>query len=655
MSHQPSLSSPSAADWRYINPEFGRTGRSLAENNFAKERRDWLPIFLREVLQNALDARVSKAKQVKVVLSYCELDGRGRELINQLVPQEHLQRFVQSVPHRHDTIPGITDCLVVEDFGTTGLTGTFDDPDADGPGQNWNAFWFREGEGGKEGGSGNGGAGQGKITYFSTSGIRTIFTYTVRNDDNLSALFGASSFLRDYIYGPEHRKWKRDAYWGLWQKRGDQTLALPLCELSAITDFTSCLSLKRTSNETGTSLVIPEPKAFDDNVAVQIVLAEFFVPILRGDLAVTIGDVDIDKSTVNALADARLSDERARELDTCTTKGFRDFMSQAIINSSEGMLVASRSVKSASEIGEDCFQQEQLASLREALESEKMVSVRFTTTVKPKNRESVNCAVDVHLMLPFGLERPEQAVIRKDLLIGDEPIGQGKLRQRARGLTLICDDELSKLLLNAEEATHLRWNARLPRLGEYYKDGPEVVAFVRNAASRLLDVLLNSDQKRDFKLLAKYFSAAGEPSRNEAKGKKTPKGKQPPTVNDIPPPKPKLLSIEALHDGCRIRPARLAALADCKLPLAVSVEFAYEGLDKDAFAEYDPMDFDVGDASFKLQASGCDVAKRAFNRVEFDVTSQDFDFSLSGFDKNLRLRMRLKYEEAEDATTYNAE
>jgi len=132
---------------------------------------------MREVLQNALDARRAQDAPVKVTLSYRELDPSGRKYVDSVVPREHLDRYVQSVPHSYQNVAPITDCLVVEDFGTTGLTGVYDDPDKDGAGQNWNAFWFREGEGGKEGGTGNGGAGQGKITYFSTSGLNHLLLH----------------------------------------------------------------------------------------------------------------------------------------------------------------------------------------------------------------------------------------------------------------------------------------------------------------------------------------------------------------------------------------------------------------------------------------------------------------------------------------------
>src|SRR5690606_25106492 len=117
------------------------------------------------------------------------------------------------------------------------------DPELEGKGQNWNAFWFREGEGGKENSSGNGGAGQGKITYFSTSAVRTIFALTVRADDQAVALFGASSFLRDYSYNS--RKWKRDSYWGRWTGSGPDQKVQPVLASGPIEMFRQKLGLKR--------------------------------------------------------------------------------------------------------------------------------------------------------------------------------------------------------------------------------------------------------------------------------------------------------------------------------------------------------------------------------------------------------------------------
>lgn len=649
MKQQFSVCDDLAACWGYIRPGVGRTGRSLSENNFAKERRDWLSILLREVFQNALDAKVASAECVRVKLQNRQLTHEAANFMHALIPDQHIDRFNSSVPHLKLSTPSsIMNCFIVEDFGTTGLTGNLTNPEIDGSGQNWNAFWFREGEGGKEHGSGNGGAGQGKITYFSTSSIRTIFGYTVRNGLMDQALFGASSFLRDYDF--DSHKWKRDSYWGIWKGSAAEQIVTPLQNSDLIKSFCEHLGLQRTPKDSGLSLVIPSPKPIDTHQAIRIAIAEFFVPIYRGDLVVTIDDVCIERSSIVALANSLLDDKQARDLHTCTTKGYRDFLLQAVDKSTKNEVIDAKLVTAPNRLTEANFEEAELEKMRDTYQSQGAIAVRFPITVKPRSGKEIICHFDVHLLCPFDLDQPEQAVIRRDLLIGEEPVGGGKLRQRARGLTLINDHELSKLLLSAEEATHLRWNTKLPRLSEYYKAGDIVVAIVRNAMVKLLDVLTEGDQKRDFKLLAKYFTAPGS-TPIQIKGKRSPNGGNPSLPGAIPQPKAKILSMTPLVDGCQIRPATANALYKTNLPLHVTAEFAYEGLDKDAFSEYDPLDFDLVEKNFIIEGSGYSIEKQKNNIINFLINDPDFTLTIRGFDQNLRLRMRLNYEEVKDAET----
>lgn len=655
MSQGSSASKKETPRWDYIRTGLGRSGRSLSEPNFAKERRDWLAILLREILQNALDAKVPDSSHVEVSIKHTPLDENATAYLTSLIPPTHLDRFNQSVPQLQNAagIFQVTDCLIVEDFGTSGLTGQIDDPAAEGTGQNWNSFWFREGEGGKEGSSGNGGAGQGKITYFSTSAIRTLFAYTVRADDNCDALMGSSSFQRDYPY--QGVRWKRDAYWGIWAGSDISQKVLPVQAEEPTSLFTRTLGLVRKPNQTGLSLVIPAPREFKLSDAVEIAVAEFFVPILRGDLVIQIADTRLEKTSITELADKYLSDARARQLHTCTTKGYREFLASAIKRSEANEVVTAAEVSASTPLSEGSFSESALQGMRESIQSQCIVSIRVPLKVKPKSGETANCHFDVHLACPFDLDQPEQAVIRKDLLIGEEPVGGGKLRQRAQGLTLIASNELSRLLLAAEEATHLRWNTRLPRLGEYYRSGSDAVALVRKGAAKLLEILTGGDQEKDFKLLSRYFTVPGVLSTVPSKGKKSVKGKQMPLPSTIPPAEKKLLTIDALDDGCCIRPAKAGAVTREVLPIQVKVEFAYEGLDKDAFGEYDPLDFNLSDQLFNVTYSGCLVDTRRLNILEFQVHEPEFELKVSGFDKNLRLRMRMNYKERSDAATVDAE
>lgn len=643
--------SDSEASWLYTRPTFGRHGRSLAENNFKKERRDWLAVLLREVLQNGLDARADLSQPVRVRLSRVSVDEAFCEA---LLPQEHLDRLKRSLPHRQDDVIRPDSFLVIEDFGTTGLTGTTDNPERDGTGENWNAFWFREGEGGKELSSGNGGAGQGKITYFSTSSVRTVFAFTVRLDDKQAAIFGASSFLRDYDFG-EH-KCLRDAYWGLHIERDDQVLmAVPSSAQVEIQRFRQELGLTRTLSQPGLSLIIPGAKQFNDSEAIEVVSAEFFAPILRGDLSVDIGTTLIDKTNVIELANRYLTDERARELHTCMTAGFRDFYAEALRASANHDVVEIPTVTAASDLTESHLDAEMLENLRKRFENGERVSVRLSLPVKPRTGPVVTCTFDVHIRDVDDIDFPEQAVLRRDLLIGEEPIGGGKIRQRVRAVTIIPDSPLSRLLLCAEEPTHLRWNTRLPRLEEYFKGGALAVALVRNAGAKFLDILTSGEQKREFKLLAKYFSAPGSSSSSATKGKKNPKGRTIPVPPVLPPAPATLLNLSPLIDGCRINPTTAMAEGKGELPIDVVVDFAYEGLDRDAFLEYDPLDFDLSEANFRIEATGCTVKPPVLNRLEAQIHDRNFALTVRGFDQNLRLRMRLNYTEERDATDVETE
>lgn len=651
MNRDQAAHSVSEANWLYTRPAFGRQGRSLSENNFQKERRDWLAVLLREVLQNALDARVSKSEPVHVRIERISAPG---SLCNWLLPDDHLERLRQSLPHQREPIARPESFLVIEDFGTTGLTGTLNDPDKEGEGENWNAFWFREGEGGKEQLSGNGGAGQGKITYFSTSSVRTLFALTVRQDDQQCILYGASSFLRDYEYGGH--KCLRDAYWGVPATRDDgSAMAAPIHAETTIERLCKELHLSRTAAESGVSLIIPGARSFTYREAIQVVAAEFFAPILRRDLTVQVGDIQVSGENIVALANESLSDERAQELHTCMTAGFRHFYADALGSSQRDEVVRFPTISTIGDLTEQHVSRELLEELKARYEQDERVAVRFAHLVKPKHGAAVECVFDVHIAADDTLIQAEQAFLRRDLLIGEEPIGGGKIRQKVRAVTIIPDSPLSRLLLCAEEPTHLRWNTRLPRLDEYYKAGAGVVALVRNAAARLLELLSAGERQREFKLLAKYFSAPGSTARSPAKGKRDPKGKSIPTVPVLPPPPKQLINLTPLVDGCRVSPTEDFLNGSGLTPLNLVIEFAYEGLDRDAFAEYDPLDFDLADKGFQVEMTGGAVFARSQNSVEARIEQRDFELKVRGFDTNLRLRIRLNYTEETDAAAIETE
>ena len=90
--------------------------------------------------------------------------------------------------------------LTIEDFGTTGLIGSYETRDD----QNFNDFWRRVGRSHKASNKG-GSWGLGKLVFPVSSDIRTFFGLTVRHDDpGRSLLMGQAILAGHKIDGVDH-------------------------------------------------------------------------------------------------------------------------------------------------------------------------------------------------------------------------------------------------------------------------------------------------------------------------------------------------------------------------------------------------------------------------------------------------------------------
>lgn len=631
-------------------------GRGLAEDNFAQqeEAKTKLSILIREAIQNPLDARLpGSSNPIRIRLGIFgsgEFDG---EYLKTLLPEEYFQRLCAAGGKSVDLDPENSNVLVMEDFETTGLVGSTDDPNRDGSDQNWNAFWFREGEGAKPDG-GNGRAGQGKITYYRIGKARVIFGVTVRHNDNRRLLMGRSSFRRGYAFGASGKKYERDSFWCVTDAEG---CALPVEDAAEIERFCKAFNLKRGAGS-GFSLVIPFSEKIDIEEALKTVIAEFYYPIARGRLEVEIASLPlIAKHNVDELAERYFTDEQAEHYQprSSFTRDYRAFIKAVIADeeaSTVPVQVASSWIKGNTSLSEDIFPAETLEPLRKTYEAGERVSVRFPVSVRHRENGISQTYFDVHLQLPAELDTVQEVYLRRDLLIGLEAhLKSLSYLPKARGVTLVEDGVLSAFLADAEEPTHLKWNGSRPRLAEDYISPGEVVAGVRKALPRLLTFLAGVTLKRDVKALAKFFSKPQpEGSKSSTPGEK-PGGNTLPKV-DPPPRVPKPFRLEADGTCIKVRPNGADMLAADKLPAKCSLELAYEGVDMDPFAAYDPYDFDIANtAVHQIVTNGVTVSSRTGNKVEFDVLQPDFSLDINGFDMNIRLHARLDYMEKQHGTT----
>lgn len=626
-------------------------GRDLSEDNFAQEDRSSLEILMREALQNPLDARSpDNTGPVKVRISVLGPDEFDQSYLANLTGGEFGARLIASGGEVLPVIAGAT-VLVLEDFGTTGLQGKWDDQNADGTGENWNAFWFREGEGAKSALGSNGRAGQGKITYYRVGAARAVFGMTVRKSDGKALLMGRSAFRRVYPFGGS--KFLRHSFWST-----DTDQALPVTDEGSIRDFSKAFGLTRNS-EPGLSLVIPFPVDFDIALTLQTIITEFYFPIAFGNLEVSLGGKTIGAANVEEVAALILTDKQAREKKSCYTEGFRALARAVIADEKRGVIPAQLKPgwDKTTSLNEDAFEGGVLAALRAKMQSGQRISLRCPVSVRPKGGSAVQTWFDVHLEVPEDLDRTEEAYIRRDLLIGSEShLAANTYLQKSRGLTLIRDTVLSAFLADAEEPTHLKWNGSRPRLAEVYSNPQATLRAVRNAVPRILALISNGVVKRDIRALARYFARPAEEGKPKAAGGHKPGDRD--TTTDMPklPAVRKPFKITAGPDFVHIGPNGTAAPQAVDLPIHCELELAYEGLDQDPFKAYDPFDFDLADGKVhKIEGAGITLIDRKDNRIRFEVVNPEFALEVPGFDSNIRLRARLNYTEKSDGETISQE
>ena len=141
--------------------------------------------LIRETTQNSGDAPAGN-EPVQMVFRFGKLDAnRFADYVEGLT--EHFEQF----PDQRALLAGnrMVPYLVVEDFATTGLKGSYD-LDADAADSNYVAFWRRYGESSKRDEQG-GRHGIGKSTISSASKLRLFFGATVRSDDPARHVFTA--------------------------------------------------------------------------------------------------------------------------------------------------------------------------------------------------------------------------------------------------------------------------------------------------------------------------------------------------------------------------------------------------------------------------------------------------------------------------------
>ncbi|OLF85747.1 MULTISPECIES: hypothetical protein [Marinobacter] len=582
--------------------------------------------IVRESIQNSLDATLP-GEVTHVRFSY--IDGSRLEssfveelFSGQLEHAEAAGRDVQAVDF------SVPSALVIEDFGTKGLTGGTDVKDND----NFSDFWRRHGKSHKTGTS-RGRWGLGKLVYSSSSMLGVFFGLTVRNGESERYLMG-QTVLDLHTY--EGKEYPAHAYFCDMEGEGEifQKTPVPLRTTQFVDSFTNQFGISR-QREPGLSIVIPFPfEGLRPDKMIGVAIENYFYPILTGQLVLEFGEVELTAHNIRELAHEHAEGKKLKDIDALF-----DFIEEVNACIGSDRFVSLReSWAEDTRLDEDDFDETELEAIRARFAQGDLVGVRLPLTIRKKpEKQKLHTQFFVFLKRPGDLEKGVDLYVRGGLTLPAE----SKFGDRKAFGAMIADDEtISAFLGDAENPAHTKWIFNAEKLRTNYVAPEKQLKVIKNAVINFYDMLIQAEEEEDEKALAKFFFTEGATTPKKKDRKPDVNPPEPP--ENIPAPVPKVARIETTADGFAIRPAGGAAHAD--YPMTFIVTAAYDTVAGNPFKKYNKLDFDFAKRNnVKIEdKSDCvQVLEARDNRFEVEVTGPEFDVEITGFDPHRDLKVKL--------------
>lgn len=564
--------------------------------------------LVRESIQNSLDANDrSQCERVRVCFRVMQFSGSGLSDVLSFLKVEQLNTHLSATGLSMLDTSEEMSVLTVEDFGTTGLTGSWDGWDQ----APFCDFWRRMGRSHK-GGQALGRWGLGKLVFSSSSRARVFLGLTVRNDDGEPLLMGQAVLTHHTL--PDGTRLDSHAFYAV---RGDEEFQLPARSPQTIAAFKELFALQRT-DEPGLSIVVP---ALRDNITLdricQGVLRNYFFPILFGRLEVQVGDILINESSFAELAE-KLDAEHfsgghlaafIQEIKSTRDQGFQPSL----------VLPADWHRKDMEAVLVD-----RLESLRRQFNEGALVMVRAPVLMKCKNGEEFPSFIDA--FLKRAPSDHQSLYVRHAIVLNAE---HKYFRARKVFGALIADDRaVSEFLGDAENPAHTGWSASAEKVTGKWRRAGDRLRDIRQLLKKLHNVLVSAVETLDKDALVGIFSLPAEDGSKQA----APKGTEarPPKVPPIESTR-RSYRLSDLPGGFKLQDGKIS---EDDLPITIRVRAAYDVLRGNPFKKHSAADFDFAKKGVEIESLGAEVSAASANSLIVEVKKTRFVVNVTGFDAN---------------------
>ncbi|WP_339670978.1 hypothetical protein [Dasania marina] len=592
-------------------------------DQFNNDEVDISETIVREAVQNSLDAAVDDPSRVTVSFRWVnKTEG--------LDPKFFRSVFEGQIEHARAAEIDLDlldfdnpEALIIEDYGTSGLTGSVSEKDDN----HFSDFWRCHGKSHKTGKS-RGRWGLGKLVYSTTSGIGAFFGLTVRAGSKERHLMGQTVLnlrcVNDTRFPPH-------AFFSDLEHEDDiyRKIPVPIKSEELVEQFINNFSINR-GDKPGLSVVIPFPdKKFNVEKMIGVAIENYFYPLITSQLVLNFNDVQINADNVREHAKQYAAD-RFSQIDVLF-----DFIEEIYKEEQGDLLRIKPSWIDDKVLDEDDFDPETLGEIREKFKRGDLLGVTLPVKIKMKCGDSRNSSFSVYIKKPEELKKGLDLYVRGGLTLP----GEAKFRERRALGAMIAEEEVvCSFLGDAENAAHTQWTTNTEKLRKNYRNSQPIVSVIKKSVVQLYDLLAGVTEEKDEDALQDFFWF-DEPDISKSK-KKRKKSKKPTIIPPVMPNLP-LFNISKLEGGFSI--SNSEGLTEEKLPRQIIVEVAYEVSRGNAFKKYNVHDFKVGrNGGVGLIAGDTvKVVSAKENKWIFEITEIPFKLQATGFDESRDLKVKV--------------
>ena len=590
--------------------------------------------LVREAIQNSMDARVDRSARVLVRFAFSGERGAlsppvASEFLRGL--QRHLEvgappgspdnvaeRFGHSMPF-----------LTIEDFGTRGLTGDIARNSEREEGNNFWGFFRSVGISPKtenEGGS----WGLGKWVFPDASDISAFLGITQRAGEDALLLMG-QAVLRTHTV--EQEKFRPYGWFAAYS--GDTEadwLPMPVDDDALVNGACSAFQLSRIRNgvaQSGLSVIVPFPdKELTPEAIARAVVTQYFMPIVNSELEVEIHHPDQQPTSINA---GTIS-ATASQIEPSD----RDDESPASMESTVRLAqwAATANLDDFIELGAPSTTLEMHDEAKERYDSGMPLGFKLSidTTLREEGIRG-NSEFLVVVQKDDDLEQGHDYFVRGFLRVPK----MDHIRQyHARALVLVDgQSDLGHMLRDAEGPAHMRWEPNAKRVTQNWIGAADRVQRVRRVAGRILQALTARPSTLQRHALADLFPSPRS-SHDASGGPGHSQGSDPPQPPSIPPGGQSPLRVIRTANGFRVdgNPGSTESPRGAwrmKIAYDVSRGNPFKTFESGAKNRLPDFTLFVG-GELSVKGKGFTGQAIADNVLDFDVTADDFQVAVTGFD-----------------------